>query len=82
MGWFFVFCAAISEIVGVIGLKMYSKDKTLANGAIYIGVCYILRILVYIFLIFTSQCRVCGLDRYWNSRCRFIKHVLVWGVEK
>ena len=31
MGWFFVFCAAISEIVGVIGLKMYSKDKTLAN---------------------------------------------------
>ncbi|HDW3056134.1 TPA: QacE family quaternary ammonium compound efflux SMR transporter [Bacillus cereus] len=37
MGWFFVFCAAISEIVGVIGLKMYSKDKTLANGAIYIG---------------------------------------------
>ncbi|MEC5238865.1 multidrug efflux SMR transporter [Bacillus sp. FSL R9-9530] len=37
MGWFFVFCAAISEIVGVIGLKMYSKDKTLANGAIYMG---------------------------------------------
>lgn len=37
MGWFFVFCAAISEIVGVIGLKMYSKDKTLANGALYIG---------------------------------------------
>lgn len=35
MGWFFVFCAAISEIVGVIGLKMYSKDKTLANGALY-----------------------------------------------
>ena len=29
--------SAISEIVGVIGLKMYSKDKTLANGAIYIG---------------------------------------------
>ena len=33
----FVFCAAISEVVGVIGLKMYSKDKTLANGVIYIG---------------------------------------------
>ena len=52
MGWFFVFCAAISEIVGVIGLKMYSKDKTLANGgSLYRWVCYILRILVYIFLI-------------------------------
>ncbi len=79
MGWFFVFCAAISEIVGVIGLKMYSKDKTLANGALYIGgFATSFCILVYIFLIFTSKCRVCGLDWYWNSRCRFIKHVPVW----
>ncbi|EJQ37635.1 hypothetical protein IEE_05194 [Bacillus cereus BAG5X1-1] len=37
MGWFFVFCAAISEIIGAIGLNKYSKDKTLANGAMYIG---------------------------------------------
>ncbi|CAM4148308.1 multidrug resistance protein SMR [Bacillus manliponensis] len=37
MGWIFVFFAAISEIVGVIGLKMYSEKKTLRNGAIYLG---------------------------------------------
>ncbi|SDZ06418.1 multidrug efflux SMR transporter [Bacillus sp. 166amftsu] len=37
MGWIFVFCAAISEMIGVIGLKMYSKDKSVTNGVIYIG---------------------------------------------
>ena len=37
MGWIFVLCAAICEMVGVVGLKMYSKDKTVTHGAIYIG---------------------------------------------
>ncbi|PED41292.1 DMT family transporter [Bacillus cereus] len=36
MGWFFVVCAAICEIIGVIGLKMYSQNKTLKNGGIYL----------------------------------------------
>lgn len=35
MGWFFVLVAAISEIVGVIGLKMFSQQKTWRNGLIY-----------------------------------------------
>ena len=78
MGWFFVFCAAISEIVGVIGLKMYSKDKTLANGAIYIGGFATSFAFCILPSYFTSKCRICGLDWYRNSRCSFVKHVLVW----
>lgn len=57
----FVFCAAISEIVGVIGLKMYSKDKTLANGAIYIGGFATSFAFCILPSYFTSKCRVCGL---------------------
>lgn len=37
MGWFFVFLASISEIVGVIGLKMYSDKKTLPTASLYFG---------------------------------------------
>jgi paired small multidrug resistance pump len=37
MGWLFVFCAALSEIIGVLGLKMYSQKKTIRNGIIYLG---------------------------------------------
>lgn len=37
MGWFFVFLAAVSEIVGVVGLKMYSQQKTWSSGLIYGG---------------------------------------------
>lgn len=35
MGWLFVVCAAVTEIVGVIGLKMFSQKKSLKNGIIY-----------------------------------------------
>ncbi|AOV07095.1 DMT family transporter [Sporosarcina ureilytica] len=35
MGWLFVLLAAMSEVVGVIGLKMYSQKKTWRNGLIY-----------------------------------------------
>lgn len=37
MGWFYVFLAAISEICGTLGLTMYSKQKTVKNGALYLG---------------------------------------------
>jgi paired small multidrug resistance pump len=37
MGWVFVVLAAISEIIGVMGLKKYSQNKTLLNGVIYLG---------------------------------------------
>lgn len=35
MGWLFVILAAISEIVGVVGLKMFSQERTFKSGAIY-----------------------------------------------
>jgi paired small multidrug resistance pump len=37
MGWILVICAAASEIVGVVGLKLYSQKKTIKNGIIYLG---------------------------------------------
>ena len=75
MGWFFVFLCAISEIVGVIGLKMYSKDKTLANGAIYIGGFATSFAFCILPSYFTSVAR--WFDWYRNSGCSFVKHVLV-----
>lgn len=37
MGWLFVILAAISEVVGVVGLKMFSQKKSLKSGLIYAG---------------------------------------------
>lgn len=37
MGWILVFLAAMSEFVGVIGLKKFSEHKTIFNSFIYIG---------------------------------------------
>ncbi|MDQ0270544.1 DMT family transporter [Cytobacillus purgationiresistens] len=37
MGWLFVILAAISEIFGVVGLKLYSQHKGLRNGLLYMG---------------------------------------------
>ncbi|WNF37440.1 multidrug efflux SMR transporter [Bacillaceae bacterium IKA-2] len=37
MGWLFVALAAISEIVGVVGLKLYSQVKNLRHVGIFIG---------------------------------------------
>ncbi len=37
MGWFFVFLAAFSEIIGVVGLKMYSQKKKFLSGLLYFG---------------------------------------------
>ncbi|MFL6518218.1 MAG: DMT family transporter [Bacillus sp. (in: firmicutes)] len=37
MGWLFVFLAAASEVAGAAGLKLYSQQKTLRNGILYIG---------------------------------------------
>lgn len=37
MGWFFVFLAAINELIGVWGLNLFSKHHTLKSGAFYLG---------------------------------------------
>lgn len=37
MGWIFVFLAAVSEITGVIGLKLYSDKKSFPNAIVYFG---------------------------------------------
>lgn len=35
MGWLFVFLAASSELVGVVGLKRFSEQKTVMMGLLY-----------------------------------------------
>lgn len=37
MGWFFVALAAVTEIIGVIGLKLFTQKRTVLNTAIYAG---------------------------------------------
>jgi len=37
MGWVLIILAALSEIIGVIGLRFYSQHKTLRNLILYIG---------------------------------------------
>lgn len=37
MGWLFVFAAAISELVGVVGLNKYSEQKTFTNTILFGG---------------------------------------------
>lgn len=37
MGWIFVTFAAISEIIGVIGLKLFSTKKNIKTGSIFLG---------------------------------------------
>ena len=37
MGWLFVGLAALFEIVGVIGLRLFSKNKTIRNIVMYVG---------------------------------------------
>lgn len=37
MGWIFVSIAAMSEMVGVAGLKMFSQQKALKSGLLYVG---------------------------------------------
>lgn len=37
MGWLLVFLAAASEVIGAAGLKLYSQQKTIRNGVLYIG---------------------------------------------
>ncbi|RYG72959.1 QacE family quaternary ammonium compound efflux SMR transporter [Lentibacillus lipolyticus] len=53
MGWLFVFLAAISEFVGVVGLAKFSQQKTLSNGVIYgggLGVSFIFLYLSFNYL--------------------------------
>jgi len=37
MGWILIILAALSEIIGVVGLRFYSQHKTLRNLILYIG---------------------------------------------
>ncbi|MBL4951499.1 multidrug efflux SMR transporter [Neobacillus sp. OS1-32] len=37
MGWLFVLLAAACEVTGAAGLKLYSQQKTIRNGLLYIG---------------------------------------------
>lgn len=37
MGWMLVACASVFEIIGVLGLRLYSQNKTVANGLLYLG---------------------------------------------
>ncbi|AZU60782.1 DMT family transporter [Neobacillus mesonae] len=37
MGWLLVLLAAASEVAGAAGLKLYSQQKNIGNGLLYIG---------------------------------------------
>ncbi|WP_106495860.1 DMT family transporter [Lentibacillus sp. Marseille-P4043] len=37
MGWIFIGLAAICEVIGVLGLRLFSQTRTLKNGTIYLG---------------------------------------------
>ncbi|WP_060681861.1 DMT family transporter [Virgibacillus halodenitrificans] len=37
MGWLYVAGAAISEMIGVLGLQLFSKNKNIRNGLLYFG---------------------------------------------
>lgn len=37
MGWLFVMVAAMSELIGVIGLNLFSKKRTIWHGLLYMG---------------------------------------------
>jgi paired small multidrug resistance pump len=37
MGWLLVILAGTGEIIGAAGLKLYSQQKTIRNGVLYIG---------------------------------------------
>ncbi|KUF36098.1 MULTISPECIES: DMT family transporter [Lysinibacillus] len=37
MGWVYILLAAIAEIIGVIGLRFYSQNKTIRNLLLYVG---------------------------------------------
>lgn len=37
MGWFYVGLAAVCEIIGVIGLKMFSQKKKISSAILYGG---------------------------------------------
>jgi paired small multidrug resistance pump len=37
MGWLLVLLAAISEIIGVVGLRFYSQKRNIRNLLIYVG---------------------------------------------
>lgn len=37
MGWILVFLAAMSELIGVVGLTKFSKKRNILNAMLYLG---------------------------------------------
>lgn len=37
MGWLFVFVAAVSELIGVVGLNKFNEQKTFINAVLFGG---------------------------------------------
>lgn len=37
MGWLFVFLAALFEMIGVMGVKKFSQQKTITNMTLFVG---------------------------------------------
>lgn len=37
MGWIYVLIAAVFEMIGVLGLNYYSKNRKLSSGLVYFG---------------------------------------------
>lgn len=37
MGWMYIFLAAVFEVIGVLGLRLFSHARTVKNGVIYLG---------------------------------------------
>jgi paired small multidrug resistance pump len=48
MGWLFVLLAAASEVTGAVGLKVYSQQKNIRNGVLYIGGFGVSLVLLYV----------------------------------
>ncbi|HLR69328.1 DMT family transporter [Virgibacillus alimentarius] len=37
MGWLYIALAAIFEMIGVLGLRLFSEHKSIRNGVLYFG---------------------------------------------
>ncbi len=55
MGWIYVVAAAIMEIAGVVGLKMFSRQKTLINLLLFTGGFAFSYLLLYMALDFLDM---------------------------
>ena len=56
MGWIYVIIAATLEIAGVVGLKMFSRKKNLANLLLFTGGFALSYLFLYLSLDFMDKC--------------------------